>query len=154
MQNRTHIKYLKALIGTEYTIHSLIVFSNRCTFKDVDFNAKDANIIHRCYVKNAVDTIDNNTSTSLTEEQINTVFEKLYPCTQVSEEVKVKHIKNIRSATGKNGLNVSNSINGEKCPRCGGTLVLRTAKQGSHAGEKFWGCNNYPRCRYIRNAEK
>ena len=34
------------------------------------------------------------------------------------------------------------------CERCGGQMQLRTAKQGQHAGERFWGCTNYPRCRH------
>lgn len=35
------------------------------------------------------------------------------------------------------------------CPRCGGTLVLRVAKKGENAGNSFYGCANYPKCRYI-----
>ncbi len=38
------------------------------------------------------------------------------------------------------------------CPRCGGKLVLRTAKRGSNIGNSFYGCSNYPKCRYTRNA--
>lgn len=34
------------------------------------------------------------------------------------------------------------------CPRCGKTLVLRTASKGEHAGNQFWGCSSYPKCRY------
>ena len=37
------------------------------------------------------------------------------------------------------------------CPKCGGAMVLREAKRGPHAGDKFMGCANYPRCRYIEN---
>ncbi len=37
------------------------------------------------------------------------------------------------------------------CPKCGGSLVLRTAKKGMHAGEQFYGCSNYPNCNFIRN---
>ena len=33
------------------------------------------------------------------------------------------------------------------CPLCGGKMVLRTAKKGSHVGEKFWGCSGFPKCR-------
>ncbi|MFO7323096.1 MAG: topoisomerase DNA-binding C4 zinc finger domain-containing protein [Chloroflexota bacterium] len=33
------------------------------------------------------------------------------------------------------------------CPKCGGEMVLRTAKSGANAGSKFWGCSNFPRCR-------
>ncbi len=34
------------------------------------------------------------------------------------------------------------------CPRCGASLILRTASKGEHAGEQFWGCEAYPKCRY------
>jgi len=33
------------------------------------------------------------------------------------------------------------------CPLCGGQMGLRTAKAGPHAGEQFWGCTAYPKCR-------
>ena len=36
-----------------------------------------------------------------------------------------------------------------KCPKCGGEMVLRTAKNGSNQGERFWGCKDYPRCHGI-----
>ena len=37
---------------------------------------------------------------------------------------------------------------GKRCPQCGGTLVLRQAKRGKHAGSKFWGCSGFPDCQY------
>lgn len=36
------------------------------------------------------------------------------------------------------------------CPKCGDSMVQRSAKQGANAGNKFWGCTNYPRCKGIR----
>lgn len=38
-----------------------------------------------------------------------------------------------------------------KCPKCNGNLVLRTATRGANAGNQFYGCSNYPKCRYIQN---
>jgi restriction system protein len=38
------------------------------------------------------------------------------------------------------------------CPSCGIKLVLRTAGKGSNKGSRFWGCQNYPRCRYTMRA--
>jgi restriction system protein len=35
----------------------------------------------------------------------------------------------------------------KRCPLCGNTMVLRVAKKGTHAGEKFWGCSAFPKCR-------
>lgn len=32
------------------------------------------------------------------------------------------------------------------CPDCGEPMAVRTAKQGSNAGNQFWGCTQYPEC--------
>ncbi len=39
----------------------------------------------------------------------------------------------------------------KRCPRCGGDLILKTAWQGTYAGQQFLGCSNYPQCKYIQN---
>ncbi len=33
------------------------------------------------------------------------------------------------------------------CQGCGKEMVLRTARRGSQAGQKFWGCTGYPVCK-------
>ena len=33
------------------------------------------------------------------------------------------------------------------CPKCAQPMVRRTAKKGANAGQQFWGCSDYPRCR-------
>lgn len=38
------------------------------------------------------------------------------------------------------------------CPDCGGELVLRVARQGKNAGNKFWGCSNFPRCKFTKTS--
>jgi restriction system protein len=38
-----------------------------------------------------------------------------------------------------------------KCPKCGGMLRTRLAKRGAMAGNAFYGCVNFPRCRYTKN---
>lgn len=37
------------------------------------------------------------------------------------------------------------------CPRCGGQLLLRTAKKGKNVGKQFYGCSNFPKCRYLKS---
>ena len=39
------------------------------------------------------------------------------------------------------------------CPSCGAKLILRKARRGNHVGEEFYGCSNYPKCKYIRKIE-
>lgn len=36
-----------------------------------------------------------------------------------------------------------------RCPKCGSEMILRTANSGANAGNKFWGCSKYPKCRGI-----
>lgn len=36
------------------------------------------------------------------------------------------------------------------CPRCGSQLVLRQAKKGKNAGNSFYGCSSFPKCRYVK----
>ena len=50
------------------------------------------------------------------------------------------------------GISIENTdatVGSEKptCPRCGGRMVKRTAKQGANVGKQFWGCTRYPECR-------
>ena len=39
------------------------------------------------------------------------------------------------------------------CLKCSGAMVLRTVRKGSAAGQKFWGCADYPACRGTRRTD-
>ncbi len=40
------------------------------------------------------------------------------------------------------------------CPKCGGQMIRRMARQGSNAGNEFWGCAAFPKCNGIRPLEE
>jgi len=40
------------------------------------------------------------------------------------------------------------------CPKCGATMVIRTARHGANAGGQFWGCTGYPKCKGVRKIEQ
>ena len=40
------------------------------------------------------------------------------------------------------------------CEKCGANMVLRTGQSGARKGQKFWGCSNFPACRYTKNFEE
>lgn len=46
------------------------------------------------------------------------------------------------------------SFQAPACSKCGAQMVLRTGVSGPRKGQKYWGCPNYPACRYTRNAEE
>lgn len=35
------------------------------------------------------------------------------------------------------------------CPKCSASMVQREVKTGSKAGQKFWGCSTFPKCRGV-----
>lgn len=206
MQNNSHIKHLKTILGNHIPMWSIIVFSERCTLKNIQVENNNIRVIKRNDVASTITAIYNQTpSDSLSEDDIKELYAKLYPYTQVTDETKSQHIANIRntykSQTGaqveyqactpiesmvqsetysyesedaSDDLTASTeteSVSQEniscnedklsytdlsheesnplKCPYCGGNLVLRTATRGKNAGNQFYGCSNYPKCRYI-----
>ncbi|MDQ8196273.1 restriction endonuclease [Coraliomargarita sp. SDUM461004] len=40
-----------------------------------------------------------------------------------------------------------------QCPKCNSTMVRRTARRGANAGNAFWGCTDYPKCRSVISIE-
>ena len=40
------------------------------------------------------------------------------------------------------------------CPVCGKEMLQREAKKGKNAGNKFWGCTQYPKCRGVLDIEE
>ncbi len=159
MQNRTHIKHLKALIGEDIPTHSVITFSERCTLKKVDVKSDDIRVIKRDKVYDTVAAICAKRDTAvLTNEQISEIYERLYPYTQVSIAIKEQHIENIEKPKEFAELQpVGERFATEqekRCPRCNSVLVLRTATKGANAGKQFYGCSSFPKCRYMENLDR
>ena len=95
----------------------------------------------------------NKSGVILSQDKIELLYEKLYPLSQADNSLKMAHNENVqqkRSISKSEATDTSTaSADSESiCPRCGGHLVLRTANKGKHIGQRFYGCSNYPRCRY------
>ena len=93
-QNRTHIKYLKKIIGEEMPTYSVVVFSERCTFKKLEISG-NVPVIKRDRVLSTVKNIIVNASDNNID--VDEIYDKLKPYTNVSDEIKQKHIEDINS---------------------------------------------------------
>lgn len=97
MQNAHHITVLKHLLHFEnLPIYSVIVFSDRCNINKVEVRAVP--VIHRNNLLSTIKSLSNRTPDALTEAKINEIYNHLHPYTQVSEEVKQKHIDDIHAS--------------------------------------------------------
>ncbi len=152
LQNESHIKYLRTFLAGESPIESIIVFSERCTLKQVDYSAERVTVTKRENIESVVYSLyAKATPDILTHMQIDMIYQKLYPCTQVDTAVKLRHIETIQGKMETAPVTESVASQEPICPRCGGKLILRKAKRGANAGNQFYGCSNYPKCRYVRD---
>ena len=156
-QNHSHIKNLRSIIGESVPVHSVIVFSERCELKNVTVCSSDIAVVKRYHVGRAVKDIEDRCGNfCLDNADIERLYGQLYPYTQVSATVKEQHINNI-SKDAISMRNKTKNLKNDKvkdpmlCPQCGAPLVLRTAKKGVNSGKQFYGCSDYPSCRFIKD---
>lgn len=156
MQNQNHIKWLEKYLDEDIPMFSIVVFSERCELKKVMVENPDIYVIKRDGLSAVIRNIWNNTEDRLDEKKLKKVNEKLELLTQVSESTKQVHITNINKKykPSENPLPVVKTEETMICPRCGGELVVRVAKKGANAGNSFYGCLNYPKCRYVQNINR
>lgn len=157
LQNRSHIKHLQAFLKQQIPLKSVVVFSNRCTLKDVQVESEDIYVINCSNLISTVGTIcDGVNGNVLSECDIKEIYDELYVYTQVDDAVREQHIADIQSDLNSCDTvqPISDTADSDmKCPKCGGDLVVRKAVRGANQGKEFYGCSNYPKCRYIKNRE-
>ena len=68
-------------------------------------------------------------------------------------ELMIKNIKsqNLYSAATLLAPPQNSPVIADKqiCPKCGSSMIRRTARHGANAGHMFWGCSKFPQCRGI-----
>lgn len=146
-QNRTHIKWLSSyLSGASLTVplFSVIVFSERCELKKVPEDSDDVMICNRDMLYWKIRSKWDKLLDTVSDADSEKVYQLLSRLTIVSEAQKQAHIDSIT----KKKMNASENL---VCPRCGSSLVLRTAHSGNNAGKQFYGCSGFPKCRYTKN---
>lgn len=97
IQNKIHLKWLKLFLKDhpDVPFYSYIVFSDRCKLKDVKLTSFDHHVINRFDILKEVSDNADRVGKKLDHENIMTIYNKLYPLTQVDEAEKVAHIQNI-----------------------------------------------------------
>ena len=118
----------------ESIIHTVIFFVSDCKFK----TQLPPNVIRSGlgkYIKQFCNPI-------LQPEEINRIVGLLENHMSESSLTTRDHVRSLRERYSSTTV----------CPKCGANLVERIAKNGPNAGSKFLGCENYPKCRFTRNA--
>ena len=135
-QNAGHIKSLRRLVfDNDIPIHGIVVFPYETDL----YVTADQPVLKMWqvvpYIKQYRDKV-------LSADQLGFYRRRLLEVISTTESDRQQHLNNVNRNKERRDAAVASG----KCPRCGGTLVLRTGKYG-----QFYGCSNYPRCNYILN---
>lgn len=135
-QNEGHIKTLRRLVfGNDLPIYNIVVFPN-----EVDlFVTADKDVLRMWEV---VSRIKQHREVVLSTDHMNFMRRRLLEVVSTKEKDRIEHLENVQ----RNKERRDAAVAGGLCPRCGGNLILRSGKYG-----RFYGCSNYPRCKYTLN---
>lgn len=139
-QNYGHIKCLKSIIQSdkEIPIYSAVIFSEDCRLKAEVKNSFVG------YNHDLPDYLQSFSEPVLSEEEVRNISDQLKNANIASIDNFAQHQKESMERKEKFDKKISDRI----CPRCGGKLVERNGKYG-----KFYGCSNFPECRFTKNIE-
>ena len=138
-QNYGHIKALKEVLPDykHVSFHSFIVFAGIAEIKSSSINSrvvKPEDLYSEILAHRGIE--------QLNSEDIEKIYNLLIKINIKDRKIRKQHVKGINKSIGKNKrLN-----NSKVCPKCNATLVLRSSKYG-----EFYGCSNFPKCRFKTN---
>lgn len=163
-QNHLHMMTLKSLLGlSDNQLHSVIFFIGDCTFKTpMPDNVMNRGLIR--YVKGITTPV---LAESEVAHVVDTIQQGRLAANWQTHRQHVTQLKTRHADPSANHVSTrepvrqsvanppSQSVSPPDnpppiCPRCGSTMVLRTAGRGDNKGKPFWGCREFPTCRGTR----
>lgn len=94
-QNKGHIRQLRKYIPEKIPIYSMIVFSERCELKNITTSSTNTKVIKRDQLRWNIDMIK--LQCPIEQEEIDRIYQQLYPYTKVTDEVKQQHIRQLET---------------------------------------------------------
>ncbi len=133
-QNSTHIYHLSKYLKVRNIFQNVVVF-----LSNADISNVTSDNVYSEYKLHSIKT--QKTNISLSVREMEEYYYKLLELKLNKTITLSEHIDNIhrKQELLQQGI----------CPRCGGKLVLR---QGRY--NQFYGCSNYPKCKFTKNVEK
>jgi restriction system protein len=133
-QNYKHVKAVEEILGVPSdTIRSVVVFMGDSRFK----TPMPPNVTHGLgyirYIKSFQERV-------FSEEEVRGLVSRLESGrVRPSLETNRAHVANLKKR--------ADPAAERSCPACGSPMVIRDVRRGARAGQQFWGCSGYPKCR-------
>ena len=141
-QNWSHIYAMKEVFSDYKSIkyHPIVVFCGNAELKNINTNLP---VIYKNQLYFTI--TERYKEKNISVEDMNNIVETLEYIKNSNRRENKYHIDNVQ-----NNIAVKESnIELLKCPKCGGDLIIRNGKYG-----KFYGCSNYPSCKYTKKMDE
>ena len=146
-QNKKHVEYLKTFLKEFGDVPVFSIIMMICDdFKISGENRVDTIICNSLpAMERGLYKIAENKLEVFDDTQKQEIFDYIKNNQHIGKEARVAHKQNVIAYKESLEEGKKQKI----CPYCKGELVLRIGKNG-----KFYGCKNYPKCRYTMSFEK
>lgn len=136
-QNYKHIKTLESCLSTKKeSIFSVIIFIGDSTFK----TRMPENVT---FARGSIEYIKNQKEVVFTNDEVANIVDQIeHGRLERGFKTNRQHIKHVKAIAEE-----QSDI--KSCKKCGSEMVLRKATKGKNAGNTFWGCSSFPKCRNI-----
>ena len=142
-QNASHIDALSERLGAGRQIpyYSIIAFTPTA---EIQVNTNSVPVVYWTQLRKVIQSYK---EPVLSLEEAQSIYYEIVALNIIDPNVRSKHGQqaNARKENFEQKTNIA--IDGGKCPKCGGNLVLRNGQYGA-----FYGCGNYPNCKYTHPA--
>lgn len=134
-QNLVHFKAVRNILKVvgDFTIIPIVVFSDRA---DLNITTPNHTVINWSNLRSVIKSYN---TQSISNDDIQRIITKLSNANITIEGSREQHTQQVQSIQ----QNIDLAIANRRCPNCGGQLTERRGKYGF-----FWGCSNYPNCRF------
>ena len=149
-QNYRHTKCMAEFLGIDHNkFHSVVMFWGESTFKTpMPENVRDSG--YTSYIKSKTAVLFSDDDVEMIVDAIQTgklprtwATRKQHIASLNERHSEPETLPEIKATTEV-------LISGDpSCPKCGSAMQKRAAKKGANAGNEFWGCSCFPKCRGI-----
>lgn len=140
-QNYKHVKTLETYLLVNNDPENTSIFSVIIFIGDSIFKTKMPENVR--FARGGIEYIKSKTDIVFNTEETQSIIEQI-ESGRLERSVKtnrqhIKHVKEIIEA----------KTDSKSCSKCGSEMVLRKASKGKNAGNVFWGCGTFPKCRNV-----
>lgn len=135
-QNHAHVKAIEARLAQypNVPIIPIVAFSPSC-----DLKVKTTSPV--VYFHRLPRAIRQYSNKVIEPSDVAAIVKLLQSDDIISADVRKEHVQRINDKKRE----IADAVDGDKCPKCPGTLSLKKGRYGS-----FLGCSNYPKCRFTK----